>query len=75
MSLNELLLVGPINGLVLLVLLVGGLLVVGYSAIRLRRGEDVALSPLIIAIASPLLFTLYAVTAQYTWGLQTAASA
>ena len=71
---SEWLSIGPINGLVLILCLLGGGLTVGHATLRMRRSAHVPLIPMIAAIAAPLLFTLYAVTMQYTAGMDAAAN-
>lgn len=71
---NEWYSIGPINGVVLILCMLGGLLTVGHATLRMRRSAHVPLLPVIGAIAAPLLFTLYAVTMQYTAGMDAAAN-
>lgn len=75
MNLSFLFEVGPVNGLIILATLAGGLAVAGLTTARLRSGDDVALAPIVIALAAPLLFAIYAGTWQYTAALESVAQA
>ena len=70
--LSELLLVGPLNGPVLLGCLLLGLGVSIVSVLRLRSGSTVPLLPIVLALGLPLLFAIYAVTVQFGWGSESA---
>jgi hypothetical protein len=52
--------VGPLNGAILLVLLIIGMGAALNSIRRMRAAEDVALWPVVITLALPLLFSLWA---------------
>ena len=56
---------GPINALVLLLCLGAGLGVAIHTTLRLRRGQEVRLLPIVLALAAPLLFGIYAATWQH----------
>jgi len=73
--LSDLLLLGPLNGLVLLAALVGGLGISWVSVLRLRQGEPVRLMPIVLVVAAPLLFAVYAVTFQFWDSTETVAAA
>ena len=65
MNLSLLFDVGPVNGLILLGISITGLAVAASTIVKLRRGDDVAFTPMVIALAAPLLFAIYAGTLQY----------
>lgn len=57
--------IGPINGGIAILLLLGGAGVVLWSLRRLHHGEPVPLIPLALALAAPLALVLWAVTIQF----------
>jgi hypothetical protein len=66
--------VGPVNGGLLLLSCLVGLVWAWRAGAQLRHGEDVSLRPLVTMMAIPLFLSVFAQTTQLSWAMEDAAA-